>query len=93
MLLTHNKFEDYIKAEPKKSLVIMSMEKIDGKVLDPENKQRVNVFTREVLKACNVIRPSVSELTYLPINRKRAIEQQDQRTTERTMKTKHKSNT
>ena len=38
MLCKNKNFEDFIKAEPKNSRVMTSMEKIDDSVLDPKNK-------------------------------------------------------
>lgn len=37
-----------------------------------ESQNRVSALTKEVLKACNVIRPSVKDLTLLPQMRRQA---------------------
>ena len=34
--------------------------------VDSSSREQVNLITKEVLKACNVIRPSVMDLTNLP---------------------------
>jgi len=70
------KFEDreldhLLKVDPKSTLV-RNLRKVDTNEVDVDksSKDRVHLLAREVLKACNVIRPSVADLTTLPFARK-----------------------
>lgn len=49
-----------------------SMQAIDEQCLEKANLRRTYDFTKQVLKACNIIRPSVSVLSTLPISRRQA---------------------
>lgn len=65
-------FNDYIKVSAEESKVKASIETVCRTYTGADNQHSMSKFTREVLKACNVIRPNIPVLTRLPETRRKA---------------------
>ena len=61
------------KVDPQ-SAMIKQLRQVDNQEVDvdKESVDRVHFVAKEVLRACNVIRPSIADLSTLPVARKQA---------------------